>query len=65
MAEKSRDIRVGDTITIEVEVSHAWEDGRITFSIHGYGSPITIGADSPDIASVDPTSPSRKGRKGV
>lgn len=64
MVEKSRDIRVGDTITLDVEVSHAWEDGRITFRLHGYDSPITIDADSPDITGIDPTSPSRqKGRR--
>lgn len=64
MAEKPRDIRVGDTITLEVEVINAWEDGRITFYLHDYASPITVRANSSDITGVDPTSPSRqKGRK--
>lgn len=64
MAEKPRDIRAGDTITIEVEVVDTWEDGRITFHMAGYSSPITISAECPDIVSIDPTSPSRqKGRR--
>lgn len=64
MAEKPRDIRHGDTVTIEVEVINTWDDGRITFRIYGYDSPITIPQDSPDIVGVDPTSPSRqKGRR--
>ncbi|MBT1154396.1 hypothetical protein J1C56_02195 [Aminobacter anthyllidis] len=64
MAEKSRDIRFGDTITLEVEVVGTWDDGRITFHISGYAAPITISAECPDIVGVDPTSPSRqKGRR--
>lgn len=62
MAEKPRDIRAGDTITIEVEVSDTWEDGRITFQLTGYPVPITISAGCPDIVSIDPTSPSRHKR---
>jgi hypothetical protein len=64
MAEKPRDIRHGDTITLEVEVVSTWDDGRISFQLAGYPVPITIRAECPDIVSIDPTSPSRqKGRK--
>lgn len=64
MADKPRDIRAGDTITIEVEVVDTWDDGRITFQLTGYPVPITISVECPDIVSIDPTSPSRqKGRK--
>ncbi|QOF71496.1 hypothetical protein IG197_27790 [Aminobacter sp. SR38] len=64
MAEKPKDVRAGDTLTIEVEVVDTWEDGRITFQLAGYPVPITISAECPDIVSIDPTSPSRqKGRK--
>lgn len=64
MAEKPRDIRFGDTITLEVEVISTWDDGRITFQISGYPTPITISSECPDIVSIDPTSPSRqKGRR--
>ncbi|GAA4133157.1 hypothetical protein ACFFTN_21495 [Aminobacter aganoensis] len=42
MAEKPRDIRVGDTITIEVTVDQRLGNSRMT-----------IGADAPDITGVD------------
>lgn len=47
-----RTIDKGSNITIEVEVSEVWPDGRFTFHLRGYPSPITISEDSPEIVKV-------------
>jgi hypothetical protein len=59
MAKSSPRIKRGDWLTLQVKVTTAWDDGRITVE-HLTGQKVTMGSDSPEIIEITESQTSRR-----